>query len=60
MEVVGIKPMLDTGLNQVYWVEILSEEPNGLLITNPSLPGQKKVETVKKVIEKGLWGKKFK
>lgn len=31
-----------TGLDQVYCVEILSEEPNGLLITNPSLPGQKK------------------
>ena len=44
-----------TGLNQVYWVEILSEEPNGLFITNPSLPGQKKkVETVKKVVEKDL------
>ena len=46
---------VNTALNQVYWVEILSEEPNGLLITNPSLPGQKKkVKQVKKVVEKDL------
>jgi len=46
---------VNTALNQVYWIEILSEEPNGLLITNPSLPGQKKkVKQVKKVVEKDL------
>jgi type II restriction/modification system DNA methylase subunit YeeA len=44
-----------TGLNQVYWIEIISETPEGLLITNPSLPGQKKiVKTVKHVVEKDL------
>jgi type II restriction/modification system DNA methylase subunit YeeA len=44
-----------TGLNQVYWVEIISETPEGLLITNPPLPGQKKtVKTVKQVVEKDL------
>jgi hypothetical protein len=44
-----------TLLNQVYWIEILSEEQNGLLITNPSLPGQKKkVKQVKKVVDKDL------
>jgi SAM-dependent methyltransferase len=44
-----------TGLNQVYWIEIISETPEGLLITNPSLPGQKKiVKTVKQVVEKDL------
>jgi hypothetical protein len=44
-----------TGLNQVYWIEIISETPEGLLITNPPLPGQKKtVKTVKQVVEKDL------
>jgi methylase of polypeptide subunit release factors len=44
-----------TGLDQVYWVEIISETPEGLLITNPRLPGQKKtVKPVKKVVEKEL------
>ena len=46
---------VNTALNQVYWIEILSETPNGLLITNPSLPGQKKkVKQVKQVVEKDL------
>jgi methionine-rich copper-binding protein CopC len=46
---------VNTALNQVYWIEIISETPEGLLITNPSLPGQKKtVKTVKKVVEKEL------
>jgi hypothetical protein len=44
-----------TALNQVYWVRIISELPEGLLITNPSLPGQKKtVNQVKQVVEKDL------
>jgi SAM-dependent methyltransferase len=46
---------VNTALNQVYWIEIISETPEGLLITNPPLPGQKKtVKTVKKVVEKEL------
>jgi type II restriction/modification system DNA methylase subunit YeeA len=44
-----------TGLNQVYWVKVISETPDGLLITNPPLPGQKKeVRQVKQVVEKEL------
>jgi len=44
-----------TGLNQVYWIEIISETPEGLLITNTPLSGQKKaVKTVKQVVEKDL------
>ena len=44
-----------TGLDQVYWVEIISELPDGLLITNPPLSGQKKtVKIVKQVVEKEL------
>jgi len=46
---------VNTALNQVYWIEVLSKTPEGLLITNPSLPGQKKkVKQVKQVIEKDL------
>ncbi len=44
-----------TGLNQVYWIEILDETPQGLLIRNPRIPGQKKkVEVVETVVEKDL------
>jgi len=44
-----------TGLNQVYWIEMISETPEGLLITNTPLSGQKKaVKTVKQVVEKDL------
>jgi len=44
-----------TGLDQVYWIEIISETPEGLLITNTPLSGQKKiVKTVKQVVEKDL------
>jgi len=44
-----------TGLNQVYWVDVISETPEGLLITNPPLSGQKKVvKQVKQVVEKDL------
>ena len=44
-----------TALNQVYWVEILDETPNGLLIRNPTIPGQKKkVKVVEAIIEKDL------
>jgi len=44
-----------TALNQVYWIQVLSEQPDGLLITNPPLSGQKKkVKQVKQVIEKDL------
>ena len=46
---------VNTALNQVYWIEIISEQPSGLLITNPPLPGQKKkVKQVKQVVEKEL------
>ena len=44
-----------TGLNQVYWIKVISETPDGLLITNPPLPGQKKeVRQVEQVVEKEL------
>jgi hypothetical protein len=44
-----------TGLNQVYWIEIISESPEGLLITNPPLPGQKKtIKQVRQIVEKDL------
>lgn len=44
-----------TGLNQVYWIKIISETPDSLLITNPPLPGQKKeVKQVEQVVEKDL------
>jgi methylase of polypeptide subunit release factors len=46
---------VNTALNQVYWVKIISETPEGLLIMNPPLPGQKKTaKTVKQVVEKDL------
>jgi len=46
---------VNTALNQVYWIKVISEQPNGLLITNPPLPGQKKkVKQVKQVVEKDL------
>jgi methylase of polypeptide subunit release factors len=48
---VGVHP----ALNQVYWIQVLSETPTGVLITNPPLPGQKKeVKQIKMVIEKDL------
>ncbi len=44
-----------TGLNQVYWVEIISDQQDGLLITNPQLSGQKSVvKQVKHVVEREL------
>jgi hypothetical protein len=44
-----------TGLNQVYWVKMISETPDGLLITNPPLPGQKKeVRQVEQIVEKEM------
>jgi hypothetical protein len=33
---------VNTALNGVYWIQIVSKEPNGLLISNPPIPGQKK------------------
>jgi len=46
---------VNTALNQVYWIKVISETPDGLLITNPPLPGQKKeVRQVKQIVEKGL------
>jgi hypothetical protein len=39
----------------VYSVNVLSKQPSGLVITNPSFPGQKKkVRQVKTVVEEGL------
>jgi len=44
-----------TGINQVYWIDILKKEVSGLLITNPPLPGQKKkVKQVTQIVEKDL------
>jgi methylase of polypeptide subunit release factors len=44
----GIK----TALNGAYWISILGKGPNGLIINNLSMPGQKKaVREVKKVVE---------
>ena len=44
-----------TGLNQIYWTEILDKTPNGLLIRNPILPGQKKkVEVMEAIVEEDL------
>ena len=44
-----------TALNQVYWIKIISETPDGLLITNQRLPGQKKkVRQVEQMVEKDL------
>ncbi len=46
---------VNTALNQVYWVKVISEAQDGLLITNPPLPGQKKsVKQVEQVVEKEL------
>jgi len=42
-----------TALNQVYWIEILDKIPDGVLIRNPVLPGQKKtVKIVEAAVEK--------
>jgi hypothetical protein len=44
-----------TGLNQAYWVKKVSEGPDGILVTNPLLVGQKKqVKQVEEVIEEDL------
>lgn len=46
---------VNTALNQVYWVEIISESPEGLLITNPPLSGRKKaIRQVRQIVEKDL------
>lgn len=46
---------VNTGLNQAYWIKIISGQLNDLLITNPRLPGQKKkVKQIKQVVEKDL------
>ncbi len=46
---------VNTALNGVYWIDVISEQPNGLLITNPPLPSQKKkVKQVKQIVEKDL------
>lgn len=42
-----------TGLNQVYWINILDELPDGLLVRNPIRSGQKKeVKVVEAIVEK--------
>lgn len=44
-----------TGLSQVYWVDILSEQQNQLLISNQVNPGQKKnVENIEQLVERDL------
>lgn len=46
---------VNTGLNQIYWIEILDKTSDGLLIRNPILPGQKKkVEVVEEIVEEEL------
>jgi len=46
---------VNTALNQVYWVKVISESQDGLLITNPPSPGQKKkVRQVEQIVEKEL------
>lgn len=47
---------VNTALNQVYWIKVLSEvSSNLLLVTNPPLPGQKKkVKQVEQVVERDL------
>jgi len=43
---------VNTALNGVYWVQIPSKNPSGLLITNPPFAGQKKkIKQVKRVVE---------
>jgi hypothetical protein len=47
----GIK----TALNQAFWITILSHQPNGILVKNPVLPGQKKtIREIRKLIEPEL------
>jgi SAM-dependent methyltransferase len=44
-----------TGLNGVYWIDILAKEPNGLLMKNSNPPGlKKKVKQISEVIEPDL------
>lgn len=44
-----------TGLNSVYWIDILSKQPNGLLIVPTKVGGQKKkVREVKTVLKSDL------
>ncbi len=44
-----------TGLNQIYWIEEVSKQPNGLLVTNPRLGGQKKVvDQINHIVEMDL------
>jgi methylase of polypeptide subunit release factors len=46
---------VNTALNQVYWIDILSETQDGLLVTNPPISGQKKqVKQVRQIIERNL------
>jgi hypothetical protein len=42
---------VNTALNGVYWVEVLSKEPNGLMVQNLSTIGRKKVKAVTKVVD---------
>jgi methylase of polypeptide subunit release factors len=47
---------VNTALNQIYWIKIISKLPDGdLLITNLPLSGQKKsIKTLKQTVEKNL------
>jgi len=46
---------INTALNAVYWVDILSKQPNGLLIRNTKVGGlKKKVKEVKVIIDPDL------
>jgi SAM-dependent methyltransferase len=46
---------VNTALNGVYWIQILSKQPTGLIITNPPFTGQKKkMKQVRAVVERDL------
>ncbi len=44
-----------TAFNQIFWIDLLSDKPDGLMITNPIRSGQKKsTKVVKHLVEKDL------
>lgn len=40
-----------TALNGAYWVEVISSEPNGVLIRNQAMIGKKKLKEVTRIVE---------
>lgn len=43
---------VDTNLNGVYWIEVLSKEPSGILVRNLSDIGKKQLKEITRVVEK--------